>query len=491
MSEPGRDHDGLDRPDAARRDGEAESTPEQDGANQLMSELQEAQDLLDARGPAGAPSDVTGRSQMVRPESSDGNGPEEAVASTDPAREDRSIERRPVQEIEAGQRREGSASPEALFAPAADEPSSASHSGPDLTRLADLVRGPLGIRSLSVTGLFVLAVCYTLFFARDFLLPVVLAILLKLLFGPAVRGMRRVGLPEPVGALFVLAAIAATLGIGVAVLAGPAQDRVKELPQIAVRLRAKLEKLEGPMSSLTRAAKQIEELTRFATDEGPEQATQEVKLQRPGLTSRVVSQTQTIVLGGLEMFILLYFLLASGDLFLRKLMRVLPRPSDKVRAVQIALQIERHISKYLFTITVIYAIFAALEGTALMILGVSHPLLWGVLIFFLSFIPLVGSAAGLIVVVVVALLELDGLGRVALVGIVIFGLNLIRGNIVMPIALGRSLTLNPVVIFLGIAFWGWLWGIPGVFLAVPILAVFRILCEHIEPLRAIGEFLGD
>ncbi len=190
------------------------------------------------------------------------------------------------------------------------------------------------------------------------------------------------------------------------------------------------------------------------------------------------------------MFILLYFLLASGDLFLRKLVKVLPSLEDKKRAVEIARQIETEVSTYLSTVTFINAVLGLAVWGVMALIGVPNPLLWGVLAAVTNFIPYPGRD--------------DHVRRARRVGFVTFNdlphallppgafliCNVLEAYVLTPMILGKRLTLNPVMIFVALSFWGWMWGIAGAVMAVPIMVVFKIFCDHSEPLAPIGEFLG-
>ena len=205
----------------------------------------------------------------------------------------------------------------------------------------------------------------------------------------------------------------------------------------------------------------------------------------------LLNQTWSFFLGAVVMTILLYFLLASGDLFLRKVVTVLPRLEDKKRAVQMAHQIEENISIYLVSVTTINLGLGVLVGVAMWLLGMPTPWLWGAMAGLFNFVPYLGAIASATVIALVASASFDGIGQAILPPAVFFTMTSIEGNFVTPAILGRRLTLNPVVIFVSLIFWGWIWGVAGALLAVPILAVFKLFCDNIEPLSSIGEFLGD
>jgi predicted PurR-regulated permease PerM len=119
-----------------------------------------------------------------------------------------------------------------------------------------------------------------------------------------------------------------------------------------------------------------------------------------------------------------------------------------------------------------------------------NPVLWGVMAAILNFIPYIGAIVGMGILTLVAFLTFDGLAAVMLAPGSYFALNLLEEYLVLPLIMSHRLTLNPVVIFVWLIFWGWLWGIPGALLAVPLLAIFKIVCQSIEPLAPVAEFLS-
>lgn len=360
---------------------------------------------------------------------------------------------------------------------------------PDITRLAGLFDGPVDVRSLVLTGIFVLLSFYTLYFARSLFLPIVLAILLNFLLAPLVRGLKRLRIPEGIGAGIVILGFLGAVSLGMYRLSGPASGWIERAPDGLQRVERRIRQVRQPVEDVRRAAerveRQVEQIAR-----GDSRRPQEVELRRDTFTGVVLSRTGSFLGGAVVMIVLLYFLLASGDLFLRKLVRVLPRLEDKKRAIEIARQTQRHISAYLSTVTLINIGLGIAVGLAMWAIGMPNPVLWGVLAGFLNYIPYLGPMVTASILAVVSLLTFDHLGRALVVPLLYLGINATEGYLVTPMMLGRRLTLNPVVIFLGIILWGWIWGVAGALLAVPILATFKIFCDHIEPLAPIGEFLG-
>jgi len=362
---------------------------------------------------------------------------------------------------------------------------------PDIHKLGESLRSPGG-RSVATTGLFVLAAFYTLYFCRSLLLPLVLALLLSLLLSPAVRFLKKLRIPETLGAGLVLLALLGSVGFGVYELSGPASDWVQRAPQSLRVAEVKLQALKRSVQRLGRATEQVERIADVSPAPAPRAPVIAVSVQStPTLRERLFSQATDLVTDAVVMLILLFFLLASGDLFLRKLIRVLPRLEDKRRAVEIASQVERDMSGYLSTLTVINLTLGAAVAVTFALIRVPNPLLWGAMVACTNFVPYLGPAINYGVFGMIGLLTFNTVPRMLLPVGLFLVLNVLEAYVISPMILGKRLTLNPVVLFVSLTFWGWMWGIVGAILAVPIMVVFKIFCDHFEPLAPIGELLGD
>jgi predicted PurR-regulated permease PerM len=334
----------------------------------------------------------------------------------------------------------------------------------------------------------VLAVLYTLYVARAFLIPIVFALLLNFLLSPLIRQLTRVRIKPPLGAALVVVLLVSGMGFGVYQLTTPAQRWAANAPQSFAKAQRKLRAIILPMQQVSRNVEQAANAVGApATDRKPEVVVQ----AGPSLSSRLFGTTQRIAAGLLEIFILLAFLLAGGDLFLQKLIKVLPHFGDKVKAVEIARAIEATVSAYLTTTLLLNIAEGILVALALWLLGMPNVLLWGVMVACLEFVPYLGAATMTVVLGVAGLAQFDQMGHALMIPGAYLAINLVQANLVTPMLLGHRLTLNPVAIFIGLAFFFWIWGVPGAFLAVPLLASFKIFCDHIESLAAIGEFLGQ
>ena len=354
-------------------------------------------------------------------------------------------------------------------------------------RLSELFHKKFDIRSVALTGLFILAIFYTMYFMRAVLLPLVLALLLSYLLRPVVRALARIRIPPPLSAAVMLIGLLTLIGYGVSALSVPVAGWLEKAPYSLKQLQGKLHPLKRPMEKMAQASVEIEKLAK-ADDAQAKPTAVEVK-SHP-IANVLFTRTPEVVAGAALFFVLLYFLLASDGVFLSKLIKLLPTLADKKRAVSIATEIEGQVSRYLFTQTLINAGLGLAVGSAVGLLGLPNPIMWGVMVAVLNFVPYLGALTGIICITLGAILSFDSFGYALLFPAIYLAFAALEGNFVTPLVMGRSLTLNPVMILLAIIFWGWLWGIAGVILAVPILAAFKIFCAHIEPLEGLAEFLS-
>lgn len=353
-------------------------------------------------------------------------------------------------------------------------------------RVPDLLRRPFDVRSFALTGLFLLAIFYTIYFLRSLLLPLVLALLLSYLLQPIVRGLGKLKIPPLVGAALLLLSLVGATGYGVSFLAAPASGWIEKAPYSLHQLKQRLIPFRRPMAKVAQASGAIENLT---TADATPNKTQTVEVKQHPLNS-LYAHTSELIVSALTMLILLYFLLAYDGVFLAKLIKLMPTLSDKKRAVMIAHEIAAQISRYLFTITVINLCLGLAVGTAVGFFGLPNPMMWGALVAVLNFVPYLGALTGICCMLLGALLSFDSLGFALVFPGIYLVLATLEGNFITPFVMGRSLTLNPVLVLLSLTFWGWMWGIVGIILAVPILAAFKIFCTHIEPMEPLAEFIS-
>jgi predicted PurR-regulated permease PerM len=342
------------------------------------------------------------------------------------------------------------------------------------------------VRSVSLIVIATILVFAALYFARAFFIPVAIAALLSFVLSPIVRWLAKYHLPPPAGTALVLLLTGATAGAAGYALAGPIQTWIQVAPSSIAKAGRKLRVITKPVEQVTTAANQVAQSA--AT---PGAAPRTVVVAGPTVGERLFGTSAAVLGGFLEVVLLLYALLAVGDLFLQKLVDMLPRRGDREKVIAIARTIESSISSYLGLTALINIIEGAMIVGAMALLGMPNPLLWGVLVAVAEFIPYLGMVTMITVVTIVALTTFTSVSHAFLVPGAYLVINFIQSNIASPIVLSRRLTLNPVATFLSLALWWWVWGIAGALLAVPLLAVFKILCDHVESLASIGAFLGD
>lgn len=338
----------------------------------------------------------------------------------------------------------------------------------------------------AVTGLFLLALLYTFYFAKAVILPLVLAVLLSLLLSPVVRALHRLWIPRPLAAVLVLLALVSTLGFAAYKLADPAAEWLNRAPRDLRRLEVELRALKGPVEKVSEATQSVEKLTEV--DDGGRRESVEVRPR--SLSAQVFQGARRFVVTVVLMLILLFFLLASGDTFVRGGLAAVAAEKDRLKAADISRRLQRELSIYLLTITGINLTLGLIVGLAMWALGMPNPSLWGVMAAMLNFVPYLGAVLGISIVTLVSILTFDTLGPTVLPPLTYFLLTGIEGYFLTPVVVGNRLTLNPLFILLALIFWGWLWGAPGALLAVPMLACFKILCDYLPSLASIGRVLG-
>ena len=373
-------------------------------------------------------------------------------------------------------------------------------------------------KKASLVTLAALAVAYTLYFAQAILLPIFLAFVLALLFRPVVRRLRKYRVPESAAAGGVIIFVLLVLGFGVYQVSGPATEFVNNLPEQLDQADSKVRAIVRPFKRINEALKTGEDLVSGNVLPGAENpdgvpnvpsgpkvagpTSAEAKVdgtpdpivvntqQQPRLTDVILSATSSFVAGALLCLILLYFLLASGDDVLNNVLRTLPTMREKRGVVELVHAAEKGMSQYLLTVATINFGLGICEGVAMLCLGVPNALLWGAMACVFNFIPYVGAIAGMGVVGLVSFLHFDSVGYALLPPLVYICLTGVEGNFITPTILGNRISLNPVVVFLALAFWGWIWGAGGAIIAVPLLSMAKIVCDQFAPLQSLATLIG-
>ncbi len=357
---------------------------------------------------------------------------------------------------------------------------------PELPEVHDNTQ--LHIRN-ALRGLLFFATIAAMYFARDFLLPVVLALFIALTLRPAIRYLDRHGLPAGVTAIvFVALIVLGTLTITY-LLAAPLASWSEQVPQLSRVFSEKFSGLRAPIETISDLSKKLAS----AAEPTSGKSAQEVVIQTsalPAMFGLLTGYPLQILITMAATLVIAVFVMASGTLFYEKLVRILPNLTSRKRALRIAYDIEKAVSGYVLTITAINAVFGILIAVSYYFFGMPMPLLWGFLAFTFNFFPYVGAVSGVALSAFMAIVTFDEVGYAFMVPLTYIILSLSDSEIIRPQVLGRSLQMNAVAILLSLAFFTWLWGIAGAAMAIPLLLCLKVFCDSFEQLSGLGEFIA-
>jgi predicted PurR-regulated permease PerM len=359
----------------------------------------------------------------------------------------------------------------------------------------------LPVQSIALTILAVLAIVLVLQYAQAMIIPIVLGMLISHALEPMIAWFERRRIPRALSAAVVLMTLVAAGGWMLYGLRSQASAIIEQLPTAARRLRQTLERdrptAATAIAQVQKAASEIEKATSTASPPPPPSGVQRVQVESAPINigDYVMWGSLGIVaaLGQLLLILFLaYFLLLSGDLYRRKLVKIIGTTlSEKKVTVQILQEIDRQISMFLLVQVFTSTLVAVATWLAFTALGVEQAAVWGVLAGVFNSIPYLGPVLVTGGTSVVALLQFGDLKMAALVGGVALLITSLEGFLLTPWLTSRAARMNAVAIFVGLLFWGWVWNVWGMLLAVPLLMVMKAVCDHVEDFRGIGELLGE
>ncbi len=332
---------------------------------------------------------------------------------------------------------------------------------------------------------------YTLYIGRNLFVPVAIALFAYLTLRPLVRGATKVGVPPAVAATTVMLSLSLMLGILFYLVAGPAQEMLKDAPHSMSIAREKLSFIFDRLERVNRATEEIAE----ETGDGEAMVEKEpvpvqIKQSTWTTTSPILAGTGNVLSLVSISLALLYFLMVAGDDLLRNLTSTIPTFSSKRRFVEVIENVQDALSSYLGWVTLINTCLGVVIGLAMWLLQMPSPLLWGVAAMLLNYLPIVGAIIGIATAFFVALVNFEHVSYAFLVAGTYFALTTLEGQFITPSILGKSMRLSSAVVFLFIVIWGWMWGIAGIFLAVPILLTLVMICEKLEMLSPVSAVIG-
>jgi predicted PurR-regulated permease PerM len=367
---------------------------------------------------------------------------------------------------------------------------------------ATVVPAPMNIRSVALSVLAVVAAMFALQQGRDFFIPLVLSTLISYALDPAVTWLTRLRVPRALAAAVVLMLAVGGAGVGLYSLRDEATAIVQQIPEAARRFRASLirerEGADSTIEQVQKAATELERTATAATEPSPAQrGVTRVQIEEPPIRVRDYLWWGSAGVMGLAgqlvaVLFLVYFMLVSGDLFKRKLVRVTgPTLTKKKITVQILDEITSQIERFLAVQLLTSAIVGVASWLVFRWLGLEQAAVWGIAAGVFNSIPYFGPVVVTGGIAVVALLQFGTLSMALIVAAAALAITSLEGFLLTPWLTSRAARMNPVAIFVGLLFWTWLWGVWGTLLAVPMLMTFKAVCDRIEDLQPIGEMLGD
>ncbi|GBR53926.1 transporter [Neokomagataea thailandica NBRC 106555] len=364
---------------------------------------------------------------------------------------------------------------------------------PHYTLPESSLRQHINVRDMCLIVLAVLAVFYSLYFTAQILLPFVFALVVNLLMLAPMRFMtQKLHLPRHLAALLLIAGMFGLVGGVATTISVPAAGWLSRVPQALPALQQKMALLRGPIDALQSDYMRLSAL--FNGHHVTRVVHTNSSLDGDGALSRfgtsVLAGTRDFADAFFSMLLMLFFLMTEGDTLLRRVVEIMPTFAEKRRVVQMALKIEHNVSVYLVTVTIMNVVVGVLNVLQCWLTGVPNPLLWGVLAFLLNYIPIIGPLMGMVVYFVVGLFSFPSVLHALVPPLIYLFIHILEGETITPMLLARRFTLNPVFVVGSLLFWNWLWGISGAILSVPMLAVLKIICDHIEILAPLGHILG-
>jgi predicted PurR-regulated permease PerM len=364
-----------------------------------------------------------------------------------------------------------------------------------------VAQSPIDIRSAALTILAVIAVILVLRYAQPMLIPVVLGVLINYALDPVVGMFERIRIPRALGAAVVLSLLVAVGGVMVYGLSGQAAAIIDQLPAAARRVRQQIEarkpQADRTFDKVQKAATELEKAADAATNTPTAPGVARVQVEQPTFDFGAYLMSGSLGLatafGQLVLILFLaFFLLASGDLYRKKLVRIAgPSLSKKKITLQILSEIDRQIASFLIVQVFTSILVGVVSWLTFRALGLQQAALWGLLAGVFNSIPYVGPIAVSTGTTLVALLQFNDVRMALTVGGASLAITSLEGFLLTPWLTSRAARMNAVAVFLNILFWGWIWGVWGALLAVPMLMVIKAVCDHVEEFKSIGELIGD
>ncbi|MRD47673.1 AI-2E family transporter [Caenimonas koreensis] len=389
--------------------------------------------------------------------------------------------------------------------PAPSPAQTAKPAGPPMAHDPDdpshvLLRMPVHVRSATLALLAALLVIAMLRWASDFFIPVMIGFMMSYALTPLVDMMQRWRIPRAVSAAVLLIGILGGTGASIYSFSDDASQLVSSLPTAASKLRDAMRSRSGTnTASLDTVQKAAAQLERAAAETGPTPVTrgvQRVQIEKPHFNIRDYLWTGTMglvsFLGQVVIVVFLtYFLLLSGDTFRRKLVKITgPSLTNKRITVQALDEITLQIQRYLIVQLLLSVVVGIATGLAFWALGMNQSVVWGLASGLLNFVPYIGAIIVTGAAALIAFMQFGEVNSALYVAGASLVIHTIVGNLIVPWLTSKASRMNPVAVFIGVLGWGWLWGVWGLLLGIPIMMIVKAVCDRVDDLKPIGELLG-
>jgi predicted PurR-regulated permease PerM len=363
-----------------------------------------------------------------------------------------------------------------------------------------LLHMPVDVRSMTLVVLTALALLAVLRWASDFFIPLMLGFMLSYALSPVVNALERWHIHRAISAAVLIVGLLGGVASGVYRFSDDASQLIDSLPAAATKLRDSLRRngrSDSTLGTVQKAAAQLEQAAEEASAATPAgRGVQRVVVENPRFNIRDHLWTGTVGLLRLTgetivVSFLTFFLLLSGDTFRRKLVKITgPTLTSKKITIQALDEITQQIQRYLLVQLISSIVVGLVTGLVFWALGLNHAVVWGFAAGVLNFVPYIGSAVVAGAAALVGFMQFGELRMaVALAGASLV-IHTVMGNLIVPLLTSKASSMNPVAIFIGVLAWGWLWGVWGLLLGVPILMVVKAVCDRVEDLKPVGELLG-
>lgn len=340
--------------------------------------------------------------------------------------------------------------------------------------------------AVAVSVLAVLAVLYTLHAARVVFIPFAIAMLMHLLLSPLVRKLGKMGIPCALSSGAILLALLAGLVFAGNSLIDPAREWLSGAPTSLRQLALEFEDVKRPFEEVKELGEEVGEITKL---DSKNKETPEVQIKESNGLDRFVEQIPQFVASLTVTFLLAFFLMSSGDRLAQRVVGFGKSWRAKSRIIRVCRGMQDGVSRHLRTITLINVGLGLAVGVVLYFLDVPNPELWGTMVALFNFAPYVGAIVSAVVLTVVGVTAADNMAAALLVPGAFVLLTTLEGAVITPLVLGRRLNLSPLVVFLSVVFWGWLWGIPGALIAVPIVSSAQVVLANLQSTRPLARLM--